>query len=134
MLEGQNAWKMFVHHHPSHHQQIIFTCRLEDVLGIKTIVKVINNMIFSEFQLPTGCGGEGVQGHVGRVHAVGGGGEGEAGSRHTCLQVVARMFIDHWSLMGGLLTTSKFWSPGGTWKKWDCFGVFSRLTQRVRGL
>ena len=84
MLEGQDAWKIFVDHRPTH----IFICQL---VGIKTIVQVINNMIFSEFQLPTGgCGGEGVQGQAGRVHAVGNGGEGKAGSRHTCLQVASR--------------------------------------------
>ena len=39
-------------------------------------------------QLPTGgCGGQGVHWHIGRVHGVGSGGEGEAGARDSCLKV-----------------------------------------------
>ena len=39
-------------------------------------------------QLPTGgCGGQGVHWHIGRVHGVGSGGEGEVGARDSCLKV-----------------------------------------------
>ena len=41
--------------------------------------------------MPTGGGGgEGVQRHAGGVHALGGGGEGQARARDTCFQVTAK--------------------------------------------
>ena len=97
-------------------------------------------------QLSTGGGGEqGVQRHAGGVHALGGGGEGQARARDTCFQVTAKSKskrerrtnawganessrVVQWQLASRWLA---FQWNFLVWTNWDCFGFWWKIQPLV---